>query len=396
MARVLFTWELGGDYGHLSRLLPLAKVLACRGHEPVFAVRDLLGAESVLAPHGLTWYQAPLWIGRVTNLPPPVSYAELLMRFGFLNARPLTGICRAWRNLVALLRPALIVTDHAPTALLATRGLGVPRLNFGDGFCIPPMETPLPPFRWWDREQNPARLADSDAKAWTVANEVLNALGDPPLMSLSDLRRCDDTLLCTFAELDHYRQRADAAYLGPIFNLGQGAPTDWPEGPGPRIFAYLKPTAELDATLLALRNSPAHALIHVPGVARRTQISHTSPRLRFSEHPVDMEQVRQQCDLAICHGGAGTTAAMLLAGKPLIVLPLHMEQTMTARRLEALGAGACVMPDRIGQLPRALAAALCDDQMKAAARRFAQAHADYDQAAALRGAADRCEALMQP
>ena len=51
MARILFAWELGGDYGHLARLLPVAQALKAGGHEVVFAVRDLLGAEAILAPH---------------------------------------------------------------------------------------------------------------------------------------------------------------------------------------------------------------------------------------------------------------------------------------------------------------------------------------------------------
>jgi hypothetical protein len=397
MARVLFAWELGGDYGHLSRLLPLALALAERGHEPVFAARDLLGAEAVLAPHGLRWFQAPLWIGRVTNLPPPVSYAELLMAFGFLNPRALTGICRAWRNLVEQLAPALIITDHAPTALLATRGLGIPRLNFGDGFCIPPATQPAPPFRWWDRAQNTARLADSDAQAWKHANEVLFALGAPPLMGLADLHRCEGTLLCTFAELDHYADRpaGQASHAGPIFTLGQGVPVVWPEGDGPRVFAYLKPgSASTDKALAALRDCGARVLAHVPGAARRTLATHASARLVFSEQPLDMEQARASCDLAVCHGGAGTTAAMLLAGKPLLLIPMQMEQTMTARRAEMLGAAVVVTDEHAGQMPRFLARAIKEPGLRDAARRFAERHAGYDQHATVRQARQQCEALM--
>ena len=62
MARYLFAWELGGDYGHLARLLPVALELRARGHEVVFAVRDLMGAEKLLTPHGIrTWRQIALW-----------------------------------------------------------------------------------------------------------------------------------------------------------------------------------------------------------------------------------------------------------------------------------------------------------------------------------------------
>ena len=66
-------------------MLPVALELRRRGREPVFLVRELLGAEVVLAPHDTAWFQAPLWTGQLTDLPDAAGYAELLMRFGFLN-----------------------------------------------------------------------------------------------------------------------------------------------------------------------------------------------------------------------------------------------------------------------------------------------------------------------
>ena len=395
MATILFAWELGGDYGHLSRLLPVALELARRGHTPVFAVRDLMGAEAILAPHDIRVFQAPLWLGQVTNLPEPISYAEMLMRFGFLNARALTGICRAWRHLVDAIQPDLLVLDHAPTALLATRGLGLARVNFGDGFCIPPAARPIPHFRWWQRE-NMARLADSEAHALTTANAVLLALHAPPLLGLADLAACDDTLMCTFAALDHYGDRDGSRgpqdYLGPVFSLGQGADVTWPQTDGPKIFAYLKGGYPgLENILAALHGLQASVLAHVAGVARQTVQRFSSQRMAVSGEPLSMAQASAGCDLALCHGGGGTTAAMLLAGKPLMLFPMHMEQTMTARRLMALGAATSVAPEATAQLPRLLKKMLADAAPRQAAQAFAQSHLGYDQQATIRQAADRCE-----
>ena len=416
MATLLFAWELGGDYGHLSRLLPVALELARRGHTPVFAVRDLMGAEAILAPHQIRVFQAPLWLGQVTNLPEPISYAEMLMRFGFLNARALTGICRAWRHLVEAIQPDLLVLDHAPTALLATRGhttrgLALPRVNFGDGFCIPPVARPLPHFRWWQRE-NMVRLADSEQHALATANTVLLALDVPPLLALADLLACQDTLLCTFAELDHYdgggsglspHGRAPQDYLGPIFSLGQGADVAWPGADGPKIFAYLKGGyAGLEHVLTALHALPASVVVHVAGVARQTVQRFSTARMVVSGEPLSMAGLSAGCDLALCHGGGGTTAAMLLAGKPLMLFPMHMEQTMTARRLTALGVASSVAPEATAQLPRLLPRLLKKmladatfAEYCAAAQKFAQRHAGYDQQATIGHAADRCEALLR-
>jgi UDP:flavonoid glycosyltransferase YjiC (YdhE family) len=404
MATILFAWELGGDYGHLSRLLPVALEMARRGHTPVFAVRDLMGAEAILAPHQIRVFQAPLWLGQVTNLPEPISYAEMLMRFGFLNARALTGICRAWRHLVDAVKPDLLVLDHAPTALLATRGLGLPRVNFGDGFCIPPTARPMPHFRWWQRE-NMARLADSEQHALATANAVLLTLNAPPMLGLADLMACHDTLMCTFAELDHYGNEATApvrgsqSYLGPIFSLGQGADIAWAPTGGPKIFAYLKGGyAGLENILTALRALDAvqaSVVVHVAGVARQTVQRFSSQCMVVSAEPVSMAQASAGCDLALCHGGGGTTAAMLLAGKPLMLFPMHMEQTMTARRLAALGVATSVAPEATAQLPRLLKKMLADASPAQAAGKFAQSHAGYDQQATIGHAADRCEAQLR-
>ena len=47
----------------------------------------------------------------------------------------------------------------------------------------------------------------------------------------------------------------------------------------------------------------------------------------------------------ICHAGVGTVETLVTAGKPVLALPQHLEQMMTAKRLAALGAGLVVDPN---------------------------------------------------
>ena len=44
VARILFTWELGGGLGHLANMAPLAEGLAQAGHQVYVALRDLTSA----------------------------------------------------------------------------------------------------------------------------------------------------------------------------------------------------------------------------------------------------------------------------------------------------------------------------------------------------------------
>ena len=52
MSRIFIAWELGGGMGHIQRLYPVAKGLRARGHEVVFAVRDLYRSEPWLVAEG--------------------------------------------------------------------------------------------------------------------------------------------------------------------------------------------------------------------------------------------------------------------------------------------------------------------------------------------------------
>jgi sterol 3beta-glucosyltransferase len=75
------------------------------------------------------------------------------------------------------------------------------------------------------------------------------------------------------------------------------------------------------------------------------------------------------------HGGAGTTAAALRAGRPSVVVPFILDQFFWAERLHALHAAPLALPfDRLGE--RRLAAALRqvtgDSELRENARRLGQ------------------------
>ena len=68
------------------------------------------------------------------------------------------------------------------------------------------------------------------------------------------------------------------------------------------------------------------------------------------------------------HGGAGTTAEGLRAGKPAVICPTSInDQAFWGRRLHALGAAPEPVPQRkleAGALLRAIRAAVADDRMR--------------------------------
>ena len=395
MARILLAWEIGADYGHLMRYATLARELARRGHEPVFVLKDLTHVQTVLGDDSFRVLPAPVWNGDVSGLPPPASFAETLLHIGFLHPKALAGVCRVWRELVGLVAPQLMLFDYAPTALLATRGLGLPRMLFGDSFTLPPRTEPMPGYRWW-RPELPQRVAEAERHALAGANAVLARQGQPPLARLADLLEVDDEIITTFQEFDHYPGRLGGHYEGALPNIEQGVTPDWPAAGSKRVFAYLKPrTRDFEVLLLALRALDVSVVVHAPGISTNLLRKHMAANIRFAADPVRMADVQRDCDLGICHAGGNTVQALVSAGKPVLLLPEHLEQTMTAKRTIALGAG--LMADHEKPAPdykRLLKRLLDEPAFTAAAQAVAARYAGDDPAARVVRMADRCEALL--
>src|SRR5215213_944270 len=263
MARILYCWELGEDLGHISNFLPVALALRARGHTVIAALRELGRAETVFGPHGIPLLQAPVWLQPPSEAPhPPQSFAEMLIHFGFADPSGLTAMLRAWRNLLALADPDLMIADHGPTALLAARSCGVPSATYGAGFFLPPFTTPLPKLRPW--LNIPAkRLFGNEQAVLAGANTALATFGAPPLETLADLYRGAEHFLMTYPELDQFAMRTSGEYRGVILSAPSGVAPEWPFGAGPKVFAYLKPQfADLEKLLTLLTAMDCRVLLY--------------------------------------------------------------------------------------------------------------------------------------
>lgn len=373
MANIVMCWELGGDLGHVARMKPLAEALRLRGHRVSFIVRDTLSAEKLLDPAHYRWYQAPYQNERIPDPAlPTLNMSAVMHNCGFNSARALSGRVQAWRNLYALLEADLLVFDHSPTAMLAARGLGIPRVVLGTGFGIPPATQPLPPFEA-DKTQG---IAEREARVLERANEALRSVGAEPIARIADLYQAEASVFFTFKELDHYGAREGADYWGPTRQDGGVTPA-WPAPSGRRVFAYLKPFQTLSSLLETFKTAGHPTLVYLSKGAEDTRRHYAgTPSLAFSDKPVDLKRAVADADLVVCHSGHGTISAALLGGKPLLLLPLNMEQRMLSVRVAASGAGLAapaLAPEGMREKFQRL---LAEPAFTAAARSFAERYRD--------------------
>lgn len=379
MKRILFCWELGGGYGHLYPLFPFIAEFKRFGHDVVAAVKDLSRAEQVFGRHDIKVLQAPAWSVPERSFPVSVNYAQNLLRNGYWYVPALTGNLKAWLNLFDIWLPDLVFANHSPTALLAARSVGIPRAAVGSGFILPPPLSPMPSLQPWF--PIPQKVLEAREKeVLDRINLTLKALGFNVIERVADLFEGAETFLTTFPELDHYGPRSGVRYWGQTLSSGNGIGSTWEKREGKKLFVYLHyrytflreifdQIRKLDLPTLAfIRDMPEKAVEILGG-----------RNIEFSFSPVDLEKAAEQSDFVITHGGVNTSSFLLLSGKPLLILPEHLEQCLWAYRVTEQKLGLMVSwfqsrPD----FGRKLAELLDSQAVFERVSQFARKYKDYD------------------
>jgi UDP:flavonoid glycosyltransferase YjiC (YdhE family) len=389
--RVLLAAEFLRGGATLTRLLPLATALAARGHDVALAVP----AEVTTAATGFPVLDAPRW----TVAPPPgfvaVSYADVLMHGGYAAPDALRGLMNGWRDVLDRSAADFLIADFAPTAMLMARIAGLPMTAVGDGFSLPPLTAPLPNMRPW-ADVALGAPASVEGRVLAVVNARLGSLKVRELRNLRDLFAGVPAFLCTFPELDHYLNRPDGIWYGEVFPPSHGAPAVWPEGEGQRIYVDLDPRhPALGGIIDALDRLGLPALVQGAGLA--TPLADALQRRTVQVVTnIDRTSVLSGCDIVVCQS-ADIAAPALLAGKPLLMLPVFVEQMMTLHRVAQQGLGHGVAPDSD---PAALDAALrrlADDRAcRLRAVNFGRTYDRYQPGTAIDAIAGEIHDLMMP
>lgn len=395
MRRILIAWELGGGYGHVAELRPLALALKARGIHVSFALPRPAPLAADAKAHGFALVRAPMpteaeRAAAGSRREMLVSYPAILQAAGWGDHTALTRLVRDWRAVIAEAQPDLVLAEHAPTAVLAARLDRLPVAMLGTGFSVPPRRTPMPSAGLLDQVPE-AELQARESAVLAVANQVLVAGGGAPTGSLAALFAVAPALLRTWPELDHYGAREDATYWGPLADPEQGEVPVWPDGPGAKVFAYLSGAYESFAPLmraLALRGLPT--LAHVRDLPPTAMTQWQARSLLIAPKPVRVDAALAQAAIVVSHAGHGLTAAALRAGRPVLAYPMNAEQTMMARRLARQGLGRFVLP---GGSPdyflASLVSGLDDRSFAHGVASFAALRRDHDRAASIDALADR-------
>lgn len=342
--------------GHAVTLTQIARSLLGRGHEVDLVWRELGAAVATLGamlqhPRLRLW-AAPVWRGLSSpDMPdPPRSHADLLCFSGYLDVAALTAQVKAWQDMLQTLKPDVLVTDHAPGALLAAKARpGLRTAQVGNGYFQPPRLSPLPSFRFWDPSPpDPA----FDAAVLASCQAAQNACGITPVRHLTEMLNTDLDALLTWPELHPYGDSATAeqTFFGPLPSPDMGAPAIWPAAiAGRRCLAYVKTTHPgIESILDVLIEAQTPTLLVLSGATpAQTRRLSVHAHIQLSRDLINMNEAMSQADFIACQGNSGTVMSALSRGKPLLMLPGHTEQWLNAYRACELQVGVALQPDEI-------------------------------------------------
>ena len=392
MPRVaLLGWEYGRGLGHAIPLIQIAQALTSRGWRCVLALRSDLIPEG-FDVEGFEVCAAPIWGGRAGVRPDvprsSASMTDVLAGIGFCSAEWVERQVAAWRALFAEHKPDLLVTDHAPGAVLAARGR-VPCLATGTGYTVPPAGlTTFPLFH---------TLSDpvfAEKEVLDTVNAALAKSHTEPLQALSQAMTGDASCVCTLPFLDPYAEHRTEEVLGPLLKERV-----YPRAGGAtEIFCYLREPpreARLDDLVSAIVDLPRRTVAFLPGLSptRRAWLRDRGVTVLDGLASLN-EQLSRSC-LLIHPGGHGMAAAAVLAGVPQIVTSFDVEKWLTGRRL--VGRGIAQQLDYqttdARLLRAAILAALDDPVMDLESRQASEDHAAFTHRNIAESVADSCQQL---
>lgn len=376
-AHVVLAWEMGSELGHLANFSALAQGLLARGHRVTLVLKDLSRAERFVAGMPVTLLQGPGVPRQMGSAGQVRSLAAILSRHSFQSFDTLWSCAYSWRTLFTLLQPDLVVLDYAPTAQLAMRGLGIPTLLTGFAFGAPPCDAPLRDLSPWLGEQDVAKSHAEQEQVLSLANQWLQAQGEPPLGGLSELFAADRLALTQLPELDPDARLRGEEYVGPLQPAQEGRRVTWLTPARRRVLCYLKPGVPLTPLLLAeLARQQCEVECFYPAPLPEAWQAWLTPTFRIHAQLLDLPQAMAGADLVVCHGGIGTVSSALLAACPMLLVPLHTEQRGNAEQVVALGAGLYLSSESDeGAITHALDRLWQEANFAYAAREIAQRHA---------------------
>ena len=322
-----------------------------RGHEIAFA-NPAPAPSRLIASAGFANLEVPPISVIPTKLVEPTPLVRdvdhFLALLGFCDHEFTAAQVNRWMTVLAEWRPDAVLDSMGVACCAAARISQIPVIEILQGDFHPDG----PGFTWW----LPAESSPTPVDAF---NAVLAGGGVAPVDRAGRLLLKSATVVVGSPSTDPVPDPS----LKHVGLLGWGdssanLPAAIP-APGRRPLVFLyggKPRYRpgtvfwgdsaivLDASLKALAPMDVDVVLGGGGQELPDGLPSNVTPLEYAPG----QALAKRADVMIHHGGHGSTLTALAAGTPALVIPTYSERESNGRRVTALGAGLCLVPDRVG------------------------------------------------
>jgi len=411
MARFLFTMLPADDLGLPTRMVPIARELADRGHE-VAMFNPAPAPAKLIADAGLRNLPVP-----ATDMVP--SWGDLVQAsqawdvehmFGamFTDAAFVRAATVMHIGLMRAYQPDVVVDSFGPFGCLAARILRVPLASVLQGNFHPASDG----FIWWAGER-PAGLPS----AAPIFNAVAAEYGAVRVERVVDLLAGDLSLIAGTPETDPVSPGARVTHVGRIlWQRGNAVLPDWVmalKGGRPVIWVYagnpryagvgsnaFDSIVVIRAAIAALGDAPVEVVLTSGYQQLPAEVGALPSNFHHATY-LPGPAMAERSDLMVHHGGHSSVMQGLSAGTAAVIVPTSSEREGNARRVAALGAGEFVIPTNdadgekqidVGEFSAKVHRVLNTPSYRMAAGRVAESMRQFGGA---REAADRIERIAR-
>jgi MGT family glycosyltransferase len=354
MSKFLFTMLLANDLGLPTRLVPIARALADRGHD-VAVFNPAPAPAKLIEDAGLKNLPMP-----ARPMPTPVMDlaqvgaawdVEEFFAAIYFDEESTRGETAVYLDVIRDYAPDVVVDSFGLLTCLAARISGVPLVTVLQGNIHPASDG----FLWWKKDR-PAGLPSAAA----VINKVAAENGVAPVARSVDLLAGDLSLIVGTPETDPLPASADVAYIGPIVwqrgnatlphwvaALGRDKPVIWVYSGNPRYGGSVPTPCDsivvIRTAIAALGDAAVQVVLTTGYQELPEEVGALPSNFRHAAYLPGVAMA-ERCDLMVHHGGHSSVMTGLSTGTPAVIIPTITERESNARRLAALGAGEIVLP----------------------------------------------------
>lgn len=345
---------------HVSRLLSVAGVLRSWGTDVIFA-----GSGKEMAHVVAEGFPTKsIWEPKQEELFGAIRARKL----NFVSREVLRRMVRVDLELFAEVQPQAVVTDGRLSAMISTQLASLPHGAIVNASSTRFRSIPYTPFfatpGRWVPQARPA-LVSLECHLFDLFmgafRSVAKECGVPGATTPTDCLTAKDlTLIPDLPEFFPTRHLPDSyLYVGPLtWRPPDGAlprinfPEEGTEHPRLYItFGTTGDTAILRAARNVMAGSSYRVVITTAGQA--PDLAPVENRVQVVDY-ADGDDLCEQANLVICHGGNGTIYQALRHGTPIIGIPFIPDQEYNMRRVEKLGLGRVLTLRQFTEDPRSL------------------------------------------